>query len=181
VFAAQRKNAGLDLEAVEMATRAGLHRAGTAILTALLAEPGSPTSRTACACGAQARYRDQRPKRLLTALGPVQFERAYHVCPDCQQGQSPRDCELDVEGTECSPGVRRMMALVGAETSFDKGREQLDLLAGIKVTAKAVDRHAEAIGADIATREQGEIRRAKQLDLPEVCAPVAPVLAPATL
>ena len=40
MFAAQRKSAGLDLEAVEMATRAGLHRAGAAILTPLLAEPG---------------------------------------------------------------------------------------------------------------------------------------------
>jgi hypothetical protein len=68
-----------------------------------------------------------------------------------------------------------MMALVGAETSFDKGREQLDLLAGIEVTAKAVERHAEAIGADIAACEQVEIGRAKQLELPEVCAPVAPV------
>ena len=53
-----------------------------------------------------------------------------------------------------------MMALVGAETSFDKGREQLALLAGIEVTAKAVERHAEAIGADIAAREQQEIRGA---------------------
>jgi hypothetical protein len=176
MFAAQRKNAGLDLEAVEMATRAGLHRAGAALLTALLAERGCPASRAACACGAQALYHDQRPKRLLTALGPVQWERAYYVCPHCQQGQSPRDRELDVEGTECSPGVRRMMALVGAETSFDKGREQLDLLAGIEVTAKAVERHAEAIGADIAAHEQEEIRRAKQLELPEVCAPAASVI-----
>jgi hypothetical protein len=69
-----------------------------------------------------------------------------------------------------------MMALVGSETSFDQGREQLELLAGLEVTAKAVEREAEAIGADIAGREQEQIRRAKQLELPEVCAPVAPVL-----
>ena len=175
MFAAQRKRADLDLEAVEMATRAGLHRAGAAILTALLAESGGHASRVACPCGAQAHYHDQRSKRLLTVLGPVQFARAYYVCPDCQQGQSPRDRALDVEGTECSPGVRRMMALVGAETSFDKGREQLDLLAGIEVTAKTVERHAEAIGGDIAAREQQEIRAAKQLELPEVCAPAAPI------
>jgi len=175
VFAAQRKSAGLDLEAVEMATRAGLHRAGAAILSALLAGPEEHAPRAACPCGAEARYHDRRPKRLLTALGPVQFERSYYVCPQCQQGQIPRDRELDVEGTDCSPGVRRMMALVGAETSFDKGREQLGLLAAIEVTAKAVERHAEAIGGDIAAREQQEIRRAKQLELPEVCAPAAPV------
>jgi hypothetical protein len=175
VFAAQRKSAGLDLEAVEMATRAGLHRAGAALLAVLLVAPEDHAPSVACPCGAKARYHDRRPKRLLTALGAVQLERAYYVCPECQQGQIPRDRELDVEGTECSPGVRRMMALVGAETSFDQGREQLDLLAGIEVTAKAVERHAEAIGTDIAVGEQQEIRRAKQLELPEVCTPAAPV------
>ena len=175
MFAAQRKNASLDLEAVEMAARAGLHRAGAAMLTVLLSESAGHASQATCPCGAQAHYHDQRPKRLITVLGPGRFERAYYVCPQCQQGQSPRDRELDVEGTEYSPGVRRMMALVGAEASFDKGREQLALLAGIEVTAKAVERHAEAIGADIAAREQQEIRGAKQLELPDVCAPVAKV------
>jgi hypothetical protein len=82
-----------------------------------------------------------------------------------------RDRELDVEGTEFSPGVRRMMALVGGETSFEQARQQLALLAGLEVTAKAVERRAEAIGACIEAGEQNEIRRAKQLDLPEVCAP----------
>jgi len=175
VFAARRKSAGLDLEAVEMATRAGMHRAGAALLATLLAAPEDHAPRAACSCGAQARYHDRRSKRLLTALGPVQLERAYYVCPQCQRGQTPRDRELDVEGTECSPGVRRMMALVGAETSFGKSREQLAFLAGIEVTAKAVERHAEAIGSDIEAHEQQQIRRAKQLELPEVCAPAAPV------
>jgi hypothetical protein len=175
VFAAQRNSDGLDLESVETAARAGLHRAGAAMLTVLLRDSAGHAPQTACPCGAQAHYHDQRPKRLVSILGPIQWERAYYVCPQCQRGQSPRDRELDVEGTECSPGVRRMMALVGAESSFDKGREQLDLLAGIEVTAKAVERHAEAIGADIAAREQQEIRSAKQLELPNVCAPAAKV------
>jgi hypothetical protein len=117
-----------------------------------------------------------RPKQLLTVLGRLEIERAYYVCPHCHRGQSPRDRELDVEGTQCSPGVRRMMAWVGSEASFDTGREQLELLAGLEVTAKSVERHAEAIGADMAAREQAEIRRAKQLELPEVCTPGAPVL-----
>lgn len=154
-----------------MATRAGLHRAGAALLTALLAEPGGHARRVACVCGGEAQYHDHRPKHLLTAVGPVEFARAYYVCRHCQQGRSPRDRELDVEGTQCSPGVRRMMALVGSESSFGQSREQLHLLAGLKVTAKAVERQAEAIGADIATREQEQMQRAKQLQLPEVCVP----------
>ena len=42
------------------------------------------------------------------------------------------------------------MALVGTESSFDHCREQWETLAGLKVTAKAVERHAEAIGSEVA-------------------------------
>jgi hypothetical protein len=159
-----------------MATRAGLHKAGTAVLTGLLAGRGDHAARVACGCGAEAHYHDRRPRQLLTALGPVEFERAYYVCPRCHNGQSPRDRELDVEDTHYSPGVRRMMAVVGSETSFDQSREQLALLAGLEVTTKAVERQAELIGCDIAVRQEAEIRRAKQLELPQVCAPSVPVL-----
>jgi hypothetical protein len=69
-----------------------------------------------------------------------------------------------------------MMAVVGSQMSFQQSREQLDLLAGIEVPAKAVERHAEAIGADIETREQVAVQRAKQLELPEVCVPAVPLL-----
>lgn len=159
-----------------MALRAAMHRAGAAALTELLRTTAPVEMAVSCRCGHPARYHQMRPKQLLTVLGRLEIERAYYVCPHCHQGQSPRDRELDVEGTQCSPGVRRMMALAGSEASFDTAREQLELLAGLEVTAKSVERHAEAIGADIAAREQAEIRRAKQLELPEVCTPAAPVL-----
>jgi hypothetical protein len=69
-----------------------------------------------------------------------------------------------------------MMAVVGSEASFEQGHEQLELLAGLEVTAKAVERHAEAIGADVEARNQEEILRAKQLELPSVCAASVPIL-----
>jgi len=67
-----------------------------------------------------------------------------------------------------------MMAVVGSETSFDRGREQLELLAGLEVTAKAVERHAEAIGTEIARREQDKVGRAVQLELPKILGPGVP-------
>ncbi len=164
------------MEAIETATRASMHRAGAAVLTGLLAPSGDHAARVACGCGSEAHYHDHRSRQLLTAVGRVEFERAYYVCSHCQEGQSPRDHELDVEGTHFSPGVRRMMAVVGSETSFDQGCDQLELLAGLKVTAKAVERQAEGIGANIAGREQAAMHRAKQLELPEVCAPSVPIL-----
>jgi hypothetical protein len=44
----------------------------------------------------------------------------------------------------------------------------MKLLADLEVTTKGVERTAEAIGENIAAREQEEIQRAMQLDLPIV-------------
>ena len=107
-----------------------------------------------------------RTKPLLTVLGRAEMQRAYYWCSRCQQGQFSADTALDVENTELSPGVRRMLTLVGSEcSSFERGREQMKLLAGLEVTTKAVERTTESIGADIAEREQGTIQQALQREL----------------
>lgn len=166
----------MELEAIEMLVRDSMHRAGAAAVQRLLAMPVLQDRQVPCACGQQARYHESRPKQLLTMLGPVTFARAYYLCAGCHQGQSPRDQELDVVGTECSPGVRRMMAVVGSESSFDRSREQLQLLAGLEVTTKAVERHAEAIGADIVRREEQHRSRVVQLQFPDILGAAVPVM-----
>jgi hypothetical protein len=161
-----------------MALRAALHQAGAAALNHLLrfAEPAAEQRTLPCCCGHQARYRELRSRTVLTALGEVQVTRPWYLCPQCHQGQFPDDRELDIENTDFSPGVRRMYALVGQQVSFDHGREQIQLLAGLKVTAKSVERGAETIGADITRREQEEIDRAVQLDLPIIVGEPVPIL-----
>ena len=176
VFGSLRKEGRVDLEALEMATRAAMHRAGAGVLAELLNENEVTEGEITCDCGGQARFHQVRPKQILTALGRIQIRRSYYLCVRCHQGQSPRDRELDVEGTEYSPALRRMMALVGSEGSFEQGRQQLEQLAGLQVTTKAVERQAETIGQNIAEREQANIESAIQLDLPEVAAPKVPVL-----
>jgi Uncharacterised protein family (UPF0236) len=176
IFTGFHKSGKFDLEAIEMATRAATHQLGAKLLEKLLSEPTEFEQAVPCGCGQQARFHEMRPKQLLTVLGPITIQRPYYLCPHCHQGQSPRDLELDVQGTEYSPGVRRMMAVVGSQTSFEHSREELELLAGLKVTTKAVERQAEAIGADIAQNEQAQSKRAKQLELPEVIGPAVPVL-----
>ena len=161
-----------------MALRSTLHRAGAAALSQLLQypAPSEKRRRLACPCGQQAHYREQRSKPVLTALGPVEILRPYYLCAHCGIGQFPVDVELDIEDTEISPGVRRMQALVGQEAPFDHGRQQMKVLAGLEVTTKSVERTAEAIGADIAQREQAEIQKALQLELPVVAGDTIPVL-----
>jgi len=179
VFSGRRKSGHLDLEAVEMAVRAAMHRAGSAALTELLQLPAPATEQErtiACACGQRAHYRELRCKPVLTVVGPVQVSRPYYLCGHCHQGQFPADVELDIENTEFSPGVRRMHALVGQGEPFDQGRQQMEVLAGLQVTTKSVERTAEAIGEDIARREREEIETAIQLDLPVVLGKPIPVL-----
>ena len=161
-----------------MAVRSAMHQAGAAALTQLLRFPAPVAGQwnIPCACGHRARYRELRSKTVLTAVGEVEVSRPYYLCPNCHHGQFPADVELDIQNTEFSPGVRRMQAVVGQEIPFDQGRQQMKLLADLKVTTKAVERIAEAIGEDIAAREQKEIQRAKQLDLPIVIGKPIPIL-----
>jgi hypothetical protein len=178
IFAERRQTGGIDLEAVEMGFRAALHQAGAAALTQWLRfpEPAVPERNISCPCGHQARYRELRPRQLLTALGEVKLSRPWYLCPHCHNGQFPVDRQLDIANRDCSPGVRRMQAIVGQEAPFDRGREQIKVLAGLEVTAKSGERTAEAIGADIAAGEQREIRKAVQLDLPVIVGEPIPVL-----
>jgi hypothetical protein len=176
LFRGQRPTGQRDLEAIEMATRAALHRAGAAVLSGLLEAPAPAEPHRPCSCGQPASYQEMRPKRILTVLGAIEVWRPYYLCPYCHGGHSPQDAELDVEGTGCSPGVRRMLALVGSQSSFDSGRQQLELLAGLTVTTKAVERHAEVIGADIAARQQIEMKRAFERPWPRGEGAEIPVL-----
>jgi hypothetical protein len=161
-----------------MVARTAGHRVGAVVLTELLQFPiPAAGQRTVpCACGQQALYREVRSKPVLTAVGPVEVSRPYYLCPHCHNGQFPADVELDIENMEFSPGVRRMQAVVGQEAPSDHGRQQMKLLADLEVTTKSVERTAEAIGENIAARQQQEIQRAVQLDLPIVLGQAVPRL-----
>jgi hypothetical protein len=178
VFNGLRKSGRLDLESVEMVLRSAVHRAGAAALSELLRfpAPAEGERELPCACGGRAQYLELRSKPVLTSVGPVKVLRPYYLCLHCHVGQFPADAELDIENTEFSPGVRRMQSMVGQQAPFERGRRQLKLLADLEVTAKAVERISEAVGADIARGEREEIERAMQLDLPLILGQPVPIL-----
>ncbi len=157
--------------------RTTLHQAGAAALTALLQFAAPPPQRPLlCRCGRPTLYQGIRARPLLTIVGPVQVSRPYYWCSQCQGGQFPVDVELDIVDTYFSPGVRRMHALVGQQAPFQHGRQQMQVLAGLEVTTKAVERTAEAIGADIAQREQPQIHKAVPGNLPLLVGKPIPIL-----
>lgn len=150
LFQDQQRRGHLDFEATEMTLRHSMHRVGGVFLEKLLnAEKDHRGSRIPCGFGHEVGFVDYRMKKVVTVLSPVEIRRAYYHCPDCQKGLIPKDQDLDIVGTSFSPGVRRMMARVGAKESFDEGRGDLKELAGVIVTTKAVERVSEEIGGQV--------------------------------
>lgn len=146
----EQVSSGMDLESAEMAIRSSVHKVGALALEKIInAESSHCGTQIKCKSGHEAQFVNYREKKLLTVLGEIRAKRAYYHCQECQYGIIPKDGSLDIEKTGFSPGVRRMMALVGAKESFDAGHSDLKILAGIAVSAKDVERIAEAIGDQI--------------------------------
>jgi hypothetical protein len=134
---------------LEQAMRAALAAAGARLLEAVLAgdDDGYAGPHVKCGAGHQAGYAGRRPKTVSTVLGPVQVARARYRCRDCERGFAPRDEQLGVAGTSLSPGLAEMIARAAAEVPFGKAAALIKDLAGVAVSAKTVERSAEASGA----------------------------------
>lgn len=166
LFADKKKQGYLDMEAVETAIRHSMHQVGGTFLEKLLNSDfqDHAAGQIPCCAGHKASLVDYRTKKVITVLSPINIKRAYYYCSHCQKGILPKDLDLDIVKTSFSPGVRRMMARVGAKESFDEGRADLEELAGVVVTAKEVERVSETIGMAvevIAVRERMDAMQGK--------------------
>ncbi len=124
-----------------------MSKLGASLLEDLLSlDHGHRGPRIDCGAGHQGEFVSYRDKYLDTVLGPVTVRRAYYHCTDCGRGMVPRDDELGVAGASLSPGLRAMVARVGAAAPFAKASELLATLAGVALTTKRVERSAEADG-----------------------------------
>ncbi len=141
-----------------MAIRVTSHRIGGSLLEKLLNADGKGYQGVAVDCGKghRARFVEHRGKELITVLAPVNVVRAYYHCEQCGEGVVPKDVALDIVETGFSPGVRRMMGQVGGKEAFQDGQKDLEVLAGVLGTTKAVERVAEATGEQIEQQNQRE-------------------------
>jgi hypothetical protein len=141
-------------------------QAGCGMLGQLLAaDPGYRGPRVPCGQGHQAEFVSYRDKFIDTALGPVTFTRAWYHCLACGHGLAPRDAELGVAGVSLSPGLAAMTDRAAAAGPFAEAAGLLEDLAGVRLTAKRVERAAEASGAAqaAATRQRATLIAARKL------------------
>jgi hypothetical protein len=150
--------------------RAGMLQAGCGMLGQLLAaDPGYRGPRVPCGQGHEAEFVAYRDKVIDTVLGPVTLTRAWYHCAACGHGLAPRDAELGVAGASLSPGLAAMNDRAAAAGPFAGAAGLLEDLAGVRLTAKRVERAAEASGAAqaAAVRERsGLITSRKVVPLP---------------
>ncbi len=129
---------------------------GSGMLGQLLAaDPGHRGPRVPCGQGHEAEFVSYRDKVLDTVLGPVTLTRAWYHCAACGHGLAPRDAELGVAGTSMSPGLTAMNDRAAAAGPFAGAAGLLEALAGVRLTAKRVERAAEASGAGQAAAVRG--------------------------
>ena len=142
---------------MEVAIRESMVKLGASLLEQLLgADTGYGGGRIDCGAGHQAVFVSNRQKTFHTALGSIKLARAYYHCSDCHTGVVPRDDQLGLAGVSISPGLRAMTDRVAETVPFAKAAKLMSELAGIPLTAKRIERCAEADGAalvELAERE----------------------------
>lgn len=134
-----------------------MHRCGALILEKLLSVEDGGSLGAECECGGRFVNQKRSAKRLRTVVGEARLDRMVQRCNRCGKRRAPADVVLDVEGTGFSPGLRRLMTKAGAEVCFERARELLFELGGVRGTAKEVERVSEAVGSAILRREKAAV------------------------
>jgi hypothetical protein len=148
----KEKTGHVNLEVLETTIRSSMLEIGGKLLKEIINADGGGYQGSAicCECGQAKKFIEYRTKSLQTVLAPIEaIKRAYYYCANCRRGLFPKDEYLDIVGTSFSPGLRRMMGLVGGYDSFERGRNLIYNLAGIPLTTKAIERTSETIGKEM--------------------------------
>ena len=130
-----------------------------------------PVARRQGRCGHVQRLVGERPKELITLVGPVSFIRAYYQClqveetegeHDCTHGEAPADVLWGVDEQRTTPGVQEHISYLSARLTFEEaaqtmcrsvpigmsGRQALNLMRPVgEALAASEDRHVNALQA----------------------------------
>lgn len=148
------KEAGIDLEGMEVYIRQAMLSAGGRVLERMLEQVGRGRRGEPLLCADNhlahpMRSIGLRSRPVRTLLGEVEFTRSVYVCPVCGRRRIPGDEALGLEGTLYSPGARRLCARAGSDWPFGRAAEGLLAYAGLHFDEKEVERVAEAAGAGV--------------------------------
>ncbi len=168
------------LLAMEQASLQVLHELGGHLLAGLsqLAVPAYPEPQVPCSCGQSAKYERMREAHVPTLLGQITLVRPYYLCPTCHHGMAPLDQALGLAAGSLSQGLAELLALLGAQFTFEEAATLTEKLTLISVCPNSVAQETEALGQAIAASEAGQVAQAWSAH-PQL--PAAPTETPARL
>lgn len=122
-----------------------------------------PENRACCPrCGASARYRGLEARSVITRHGERRLLRRYYHCGACHDGFAPLDRALGLDRCALTAQLRLQLAHLAAWQPFAEAVATLQLLTGVQVSDKSVERAAvsvgEALGASLRQRAQEHYR-----------------------
>ena len=115
-----------------------------------------PTKHRVCPhCQEISEYRGKRRGKFYTMFGVVRCRRAYYLCAECHQGHYPLDMELGLRPNAMSAEVERLVAMVGIQMPFAKGRDVFEELTLISLSDQSMDKASQAYGRESQKCETG--------------------------
>ena len=99
--------------------RQGMRKLDGTVLVSTLSQVARELGRgLLCQCGGRLRYQRMRETKLESLFGGISYTRSYYAECQCEKGRSPLDDEFGLKPGEITPGLGRLLALVGSGLAF---------------------------------------------------------------
>jgi hypothetical protein len=125
-----------------------------------------PVARREGSCGHVQRLVGERPKELITLVGPVSFVRPYYQClhgreaeekQDCTHGEAPTDALWGVDKQRTTPGVQEHISYLSARLTFEEAAQTLCRSVPIGMSGRQALNLMHPVGEALAASEDRQV------------------------
>jgi len=124
-----------------------------------------PVARRQGKCGHRQRLVGERPKELLTLVGPVRFVRPYYQCLEvpatekgCTHGEAPDDLLWGVHERRTTRGVQREISYLCGRLTFEEAAESLCRHVPLGMSARQALSLMRPVGQALASAEDRQVQ-----------------------
>jgi hypothetical protein len=123
-----------------------------------------PVARRQGSCGHRQRLVGERPKQLLSLVGPVTFVRPYYQClgvddpeASCTHGEAPADAVWGVQQQRTTSGVQREISYLCGRLTFEEAAETLCRHVPLLMSARQALTLMRPVGEALASAEDRQV------------------------
>jgi Uncharacterised protein family (UPF0236) len=124
-----------------------------------------PVARRQGSCGHRQRLVGERPKELLSLVGPVTFVRPYYQClgvpeadKSCTHGEAPDDALWGVKPRRTTSGVQREISYLCGRLTFEEAAESLCRHVPLGMSARQALTLMRPVGEALALAEDRQVK-----------------------